>query len=402
MGRLGKGEFATAMQMLRRNRGRSLLTMSGIIIAVVAVVTIVGIGNGAEQQLNDQATRLGKDLITVRPGQASSGLQAAPVSGTLSTADVQRIQHTKSVGSVTTLSYVSGGITAGTTDQHYDVPVIGADPNLPDMVRQSLAYGTFFETDATGSNKVILGAAVAQSMFDQNVPLGQELTILGKQFIVAGIFSSFQTAPLSLDVDFNNAVFIANDTAAALTNNSAPLYEVLVRPDTPEDGAAVVDRLNGALLAAHGGQHDFSVLTQSQTIAVTRNILDLFTAVVAGVASIALLVGGVGIMNVMLVSVVERMQEIGIRKAVGATNQQILRQFMIEAATLSVIGALIGIVVSFLVEIGLRLATNLTPTITWQAVCGATLVSVIVGVLFGTVPALQAARKEPIAALRNE
>lgn len=410
---LMKGEIKTATRTLRRNRGRSLLTMFGIIIGVASVVTMVGIGEGIKDQVGLQTNRLGKDLITIRPGDSlarSSGtspfdfswLLSSGTGGQLQPNDITTVQHTPGVVSVVPLSIISGGITSGEHNRHYDALVIGTEPNLPSMLHQDLAYGTFFDNTSTAADKVIIGSHIAQVLYDESVPLGQSLTILGKTFIVTGIFSDFQTAPLSVDADFNNAVFISYDTARQMTNGSTPLYEILARPRDAGQTGAVVDRLTGSLLAAHGGQRDFTVLAQQQTISVTQTILNLLTTLISGVAAIALIIAGVGIMNVMLVSVTERMHEIGIRKAIGATNSQILRQFIVEAAVLSVTGGLIGVVLSFVVAIGLRLMTSLTPMITWQVVLIACGVSIAVGVLFGTIPALKAARKDPISALRNE
>ena len=413
MGWLMKGELKIAIRTLRRNRARSALTMFGIIIGVASVVTVVAIGEGIKQQVGMQTDRLGKDLITIRPGDSLSrvpdnsftslGWLFSPgMNGQLQQNDIRVIGKTPGVGSVVPLSVVSGGVTSGEHNRHYNALVIGTEPSLPDILHQDLAYGTFLDNTSTTIDKVVIGSHIAQLLYDESVPLGQNLTILGRRFIVTGIFNDFQTAPLSVDADFNNAVFISYDTAQQITNANAPIYEILARPRNADQTDAVVDGLTGSLLAAHGGQHDFTVLAQHQTITVTESILNLLTMLIAGVAGISLLIAGVGIMNVMLVSVAERMHEIGIRKAIGATNSQILRQFIIEAATLSIVGGLVGVLVAFIVEIVLRLVTNLTPTITWPVVVLACAVSMGVGVLFGTIPALKAARKDPISALRNE
>lgn len=408
MGRLMKGEFTTAIGTLRRNKGRSLLTMFGIVIAVASVVTVVGISQGVTDQVSEQTARLGKDVLTVLPGQVSpggifDGLGAfnQPVSGTLSSSDIQTISQTPGVKTVLPLSMVGGGVVSGQDRRHHDIPIIGTTPDFPTLMGQSVTYGAFFDNSGDAVNKVILGANVASELFDQNVPLGQTVTILGQQFIVSGILGESQTVPFAANADFNGAVFIANSEAQALTNNTARIYEILVRA-TPAQAAIVAGRLSDRLAGAHGGQHDFTVLRQGQTINVTNNILQLLTLLTVIVAAISLLVGGIGIMNVMLVSVTERMHEIGIRKALGATNRQVLRQFVIEAAVLSVAGALAGVLVAATTELILRIFTGLAPAPSWQAAATACLVSVAVGVLFGTIPALKAARKDPISALRNE
>lgn len=412
MGRLMKGEFTTAVRTLQRNKGRSLLTMLGIIIGVASVVTVASIGQGVEQQVSDQTQRLGKDLITVRPGRFDRTVSVNDVLGNIgnggsvqagglvSDRDILAIRKTPGVQTAIPLSVISDGVQAG--GRHYNIPIIGSDAGLPEMLNQTLAYGSFFDHGSNAVDKVVLGSHLARTLFEQNVPLGQTVTILGHDFIVSGIFSDFQTVPFTMDADFNNAAFISTGQAQTLTNNHAVVYEVLVRPEKLQQTDAVVTNVSNTLLLAHGGQHDFSVLKQGQTIVVANAILRLLTALIIGVASISLLVGGVGIMNVMLVSVTERMHEIGIRKAVGATNRQILMQFMIEAGLLSVSGAFAGVVLSFIFAIILRIFTDLDPVITWNVVVIACLASVLIGVIFGTAPALKASRKEPIGALRNE
>ena len=405
-----KGHVRTAVTMLRRNKGRSFLTMVGIIFGVTSVVTIVSIGEGVKYQINAQTEHLGKDLITIRPGQLLSpsatftGLTQPlqGLSGQLSGADVTAVTKTGGVAEAAPLSIVSGGVTSGENGRHFNVPVIGTTSALPGLLNQSLAFGAFFSTDMTGSDKVVLGSHLSRALFDDNVPLGQSVTMLGHQFIVVGIFNDFQTAPLSIDVDFNNVAFIQYASAASISNSSSPIYEILARPTHVSQTDTVVSRLTSSLLIAHGGQQDFTVLKQSQTIAVADRILNLLTALTAGVAAIALLIGGIGIMNVMLVSVTERMHEVGIRKAVGATNRQILGQFITEATVLSVAGAILGIALSAVVAVALRVFSPLAPVVTWQVALIACVVAIGIGVLFGSAPALKAARKDPIEALRNE
>ena len=410
---LTKGNIKTAIHTLRRNKIRSILTMLGVIIGVASVVTIVSIGEGVKQQVNAQTEHLGKDLITIRPGQLLNESVSNQLSGNdllgnvsqvggLSNQDIRTVSQTSGVASSVPLSLVTSNVISSESKQPYNALVIGTDQQLPAILHQSIEFGSFFSDNQTSIYNVIIGSHIAQLLYTENVPLGQTLTVLGHQFVVEGIFNDFQPAPLSLDVDFNNAIFIPYTAAEQITNGDSTIYEILARADSVNQTDRVANNLNSNLLAAHGGQHDFTVLKQSQTLAVTDNILNLLTALIGGVAAIALLVGGIGIMNVMLVSINERMHEVGIRKAVGATNRQILSQFVTEAAVLSVSGGFIGVLLSLIVDIILRIFTNLAPSITWQIVVLAFIVSVGIGLLFGSVPALQAARKDPIEALRNE
>ncbi len=220
--------------------------------------------------------------------------------------------------------------------------------------------------------------------------------------MVAGIFNSFNATPLSREANFNNAIFIPNSTAESLTNDTAPTYEIFARAKQVNQTSIVAKNIAAALDTEHGGVSNLSVSTGNQNIAQNNNILNLLTGLIAGVAAVSLLVAGIGIMNVMLVSVSERVREIGIRKAVGATNQQIRSQFMAEAAFISLIGGILGLALAFIIDMAIRASTYLTPIITWQSVVLATGVSLIIGIVFGTIPATRAASKDPIEALRTE
>jgi putative ABC transport system permease protein len=234
------------------------------------------------------------------------------------------------------------------------------------------------------------------------VPLGHAFTIGGEEFIVRGILEDFNNTPLSDRANYNSAIFIPYDVAQKLTKDNAVVYEILAKTANENDIQPAIADIEKNLQASHGGQEDFSVLEPNEAVAVKNNVLTLMTGLISGVAAISLLVGGIGIMNVMLVSVTERMHEIGIRKAIGATNRQILSQFMIESSLLSLTGGIIGVVIAFALDGLLRFFTNLRPVITWEVVLIAFGVSLIVGIIFGSIPALKAAQKDPIEALRSQ
>ncbi|MDQ5886568.1 MAG: putative transport system permease protein, partial [Patescibacteria group bacterium] len=225
-------------------------------------------------------------------------------------------------------------------------------------------------------------------------------TIRGEDFIVRGVFEEFAPVTLGQGIDLNRAIFVPDLSLKNVAGEAAPVVRVLVRPDNPDNAKELATNISNAVEEAHGGQNDITVLRQDENLAVNSNVLNLLTGFVAAIAAISLLVGGIGIMNIMLVSVSERTREIGIRKAVGATNRQIRNQFMAEAITLSFIGGLLGIIISFAINFIIRVTSNLTPVITWPVVVIATGVAISVGVLFGTVPAIKAARKDPIESLR--
>lgn len=405
------GHVKAGIDSVRGAKWRNFWTMLGVIIGVASVITIVGIGEGIKQQISGQIHHLGKDLITVRPATIHAAgdtananlnlLSGVTITGSLHDTDVNTIAKTKGISATVPLSAVAGDI-KGENGAYRDGLVIGTTADLPSLLNQSMAYGAFLTNEDIGLHAAVLGAHAASAMFNEDVPLGSEFSIHGQQFIVRGIFNDFSATPLSEEAAFNNAIFIPYDIAQSLTGNTSSTYEILAKPTHSGQTGQVVTALQSRLKEAHGGQTDFVILQQNQNLAANNSIVDLLTKLISGVAAISLLVGGIGIMNVMLVSVTERMHEIGIRKAIGATNRQILSQFIIESSVLSLSGGIIGIGVAFAVDLGLRLFTNLQPAISWQIVVVATGVSLAIGIIFGTIPALKAARKDPIDALRPE
>lgn len=413
MSSMSRGNIKMAVATLRSTKWRSLFTMLGVIIGVVSVVTVVGIGDGVKSQVTGQISELGRDLITVRPGKLSnkgpggalgraSLFTGAATGGSLTQKDLVKIQQTHGVKLAAPLGLVNGNVVVG-TQSISSMPVIATSADLPSVINQPVTSGGFFAADTSQQPFVaVIGSGAAETLFHQATPLGSSFQFMGQTFFVQGIFNQFDTSPLSLSTDFNNAIFIPYTTAQQMTNNNTQLYEVLAKPTDPHKTDTVVSSISGTLSRAYQNQEPFTVLSQDESLAVTNNILDLLTRLIAGIAAISLLVGGIGIMDVMLVSVTERMHEIGIRKALGATNRQILSQFLIESTVLSLTGGLIGILISLLIDYLLRVFTTLTPEISWQAVVVATAVSFLVGITFGSIPALKAARKDPIDALRND
>jgi putative ABC transport system permease protein len=407
---LTRGHFRAGLDSVRATKIRSFGTMLGIIIGVTSVITIVSIGQGIKQQITDQLHHIGGNIITVQPAQiltskaASSNLNLVSGSGItapLTSNDVNTVSTTPGVAASAPFSIATGSLQSetGTYSEDY---VIGTTHQLPTLLNQSLAYGNFWDANNEYANVAVLGQTAAQKMFNVDVPLGHSFKFHGQIFIVQGIFNQFNSAPLGQQVNFNDAVFIPNAVAESLTNNTAPTYEILAEAKNSTQTAALAKLINDGLVKEHGGQGGFQVLSGDQTVAGTNNVLDLLTRLIAGIAAISLLVGGLGIMNVMLVSVSERLHEIGIRKAIGATNRQIMSQFLVESTVLSLSGGLIGIILAILIDIGLRAATYLTPDMSWQIVVISAGVAFLVGIIFGTIPAVKAARKDPILALRSE
>lgn len=403
MATLRNGNIRMAMTTLGNAKGRSFLTMLGIIIGVAAVIVIISVGQGVTNQVQHQSARYGRGALAVRPvtpGGASltSGSFMSAVTTSLSSSDIDSISHTSGVAAVVPLGVVTGSVEA---DTKITTPlVVATSTDFTNIIKNKIAYGGFFDAEP-GSRTAVLGSSIAQKLFEDSVPLGQTFTFRGERFMVAGIFSPFVASPFSLESDLNNAIFIPYTSAKEIVKADPATYQVLVRGSDAVDVSQLSVALHDQLVAAHGGADDITVQPLADKASGQSAMLHLLTIMTFVTAIIALVVGGIGIMNVMLVSVTERTQEVGLRKAIGATNRQILRQFMTEALMLSIIGAFVGVLLA-LATVGLmRLFTTLQPVVVWQACLLVPLVAVLTGVVFGTFPAAKAAMKDPIDALRR-
>ncbi len=397
------GHVRAAVMTMRANRWRSLLTMFGIIVGVASVITIIGISQGVKNEITGQVNAYSKDVITVGSKVANVsefGVSSIPAVSTLTNQDVQAISKIKGVGPVVPLEIISGQ--ASGDKPFKNGIIIATNQNLPLVLNQSVAFGSFFNDHDTNPFSAVLGSNAASGLFGGSIPLGYSFSLRGQLFVVDGVLNSFNATPFSNNTIYNDAIFIPLAAAKQLSHTTGSIYQIMVRVKDPNLLSSVDNSIQKALLTTHSGQNDFSVLLPSQVAANNTGILNLMTELTIGIAVISLFVGGVGIMNVMLVSVTERMHEIGIRKAIGASNRQILSQFLVESTTVSIVGGIIGIILAVLVNGVLRAVTNLTPVLNWQIVVIAAAVSVAIGVIFGSVPAVRASRKEPIDALRND
>ena len=404
------GNFTMAFDSIKTAKLRSFLTMLGIIIGVISVVTIVSIGEGVKHQISGQISNLGPDLITVKPGKTVSRDSSGRISGvnfmssfsgsSLTETDLHVISKTPDIGTVVPMSFVTGAPRVDNID--FDKSYIfGTTEDLPSVLNQKVEYGAFFEKADANKGVAVIGVRIAEDLFKEPVPIGRSMQIRGETFIVRGVFEEFQSTSLTPSADYNSAIFIPINKGKQLSNNQVNIQQILAKPSSPDKTNSTVDALQTRLLASHAGQNDFTILKQEDNLAIANTILNLLTGLISGIAAISLIVGGIGIMNIMLVSVTERTQEIGIRKAVGATNQQILAQFLIESAMISLVGGLIGVAGSIFANFLIRIFTDLQPLVTFPIMGVAILVALVVGIVFGVAPALKAARKDPIEALRQ-
>lgn len=399
------GNFKSALASLRISKTRSFLTMLGIIVGICSVVTFVSLGEGLKHQLVGQIDQLGSDVLTVRSGKfdqsgGSLSLLGFFTTSTLRPKDVASVKAAPHIAASAPFDFVTNS--AG-KDGHVinNIFVIGTTAELPAVLHQQPYYGDFFTDYDQNPNFAVIGSQVAHQLFGELNPVGETFQISGQDFVVRGVFQTSGSGLLSVaETDINTAVFIPFKTALSLAGGNANILQILAKVSPGQNIDSAASALTKQLKAERGA-NDFSVLKQQQLLKVASGLVNTATHFISAIAAISLVVGGIGIMDIMLASVSERTREIGIRKAVGATNRQILHQFLTEGLVLTLGGGLIGIIFSLLIDLFLKLYTTWRPILSWPILIIAVLFSMLIGIIFSAAPALKAARKNPIEALRD-
>jgi putative ABC transport system permease protein len=390
--------WRVAFGSLAANRLRSALTMLGVIIGVSAVVLLVAIGSGAKLEVEAQVQGLGSNLLLVVPGELSFG--SAPTSSRLTLADVDAVARLVGNRNAVAATVTSGELLRAGSHEVF-VTVQGTTETVPEVFARPLGRGEYLRRSDVDTRRrvLVLGATTADRLFADRDPIGRQVSVAGVRFRVIGVLARTGTSSFGgADPDLTAYIPI---TAAQRLLGTQRVDGLAVKAPRLEGIDALGDRIVAELSQRYPGEK-FSAVTQEQILGVVGQILGLLTLVLVAIASISLLVGGVGITNIMLVSVRERTREIGLRKAVGARQRDILVQFLIEAVLLTSAGGLTGIGLGIG---GAVLVDRLSPipaVITWWSVALAFGVSAGVGVFFGVAPARRAGRLDPVTALRSE
>ena len=401
----------TGLEAVRAHRLRSALTMLGILIGIAAVILTVGFGEGASSQIRAQINSLGTNLLIITPGSATS---SGGVNGPLGSATTLTVQDADALSSkvvapdiaaVAPVSMTGDTLTAGAAN--WSTSVVGTTPSWLTARARTVAEGRFL-TEADEKNVAditVLGPVTADKLFGHADPLGQTVDVNGLPLEVVGVLTSAGSSASATNEDDQALVpltTLAQQIGGASRTSVDTIYAEATSPGTL---SAAYQEANTLLLNLHGvsaANADFTINTQQSLLSTAGSVNKTLTILLAGIAAISLLVGGIGVMNIMLVSVTERIREIGLRKALGATPRLIRRQFLVEASLLGLAGGVLGAGVGLAGAVVLPHLVSNAIAISPAATIGAIAVAMLIGLVFGVYPAGRAARLAPIDALRTE
>ena len=395
-----------AFKALARNKLRTSLTMLGMIIGVAAVIAMVALGTGAQVMIEDQIKTQGTNLITVMAGSANAGGVRTGAGGNtrLVPEDAQHLRDLPEIEYVaesigTRLQVIYGA-------QNWNTSAEGTNVDLPVIRAWPLKYGSFFtDEDVKAAAKVVvLGTNVSNTLFGENVdPTDAQIRVRNQVFRVLGVMSSKGTGAAGVNMD--DQIFVPYTTVMKKLTGQQNIQRIYAQAKSADTLDAAAASVTAAMRTAHGtsgGDDDFMVRTAEDIVALASANTSTMTSLLAGIAGVSLLVGGIGIMNIMLVSVTERTREIGLRLAIGARGFDVLLQFLIEAVVISIVGGAAGIGIGYAIATFLNDYQQMAAIVPVNAVVTAVAFSAAVGIFFGFYPARKAAGLDPIEALRFE
>ncbi len=393
----------SALLALAANKVRAALTMLGVVIGVLAVTLLVGVGDGARIYLDEQINGLGTNLVTIVPGRRETrgfGPPAGAVSRPLTMDDVRALEHQGTLLRGVSPVVVGGG-TIRFQGRQRDTTVLGVGPAFGDLRNMHVDRGSFIRDEDVNAHRrvVVLGRTLVRELFGDENALGQPVRVADGRFRVVGVM---EEKGRSLGFDLDDLAFIPATTAQDLFSLDQ-LSQLITATRSKEDAAAAGEEIEEILARRRNGERTFTIQSQDDLLKTFGTLTTAMTFMLLAIASISLIVGGIGIMNIMLVSVRERTREIGVRRAVGATKFDILWQFLLESVVISTVGGAIGLgigaaIVALLKKFAPAVPVALSPWIAFIAFGS----SFVVGVLSGVVPARRAAELDPVDALRYE
>ena len=407
MGLLLRTHLSIALDSLHRNRARTFLSALGIAIGVASIVLIMSLTGGIGSLISASSDKNNANLILVRP---STGKELAEnlideltannpyAKSSLTLDDTTSIAKLGNIEAVAPIASNISAVTIG--DKSYQsINVVATNADLVKTAKLALKNGQFFEESGTHNNAAVIGHDLATKLFGTTDILARTFQYGDQKFIIVGVLEKTDSPINYNGVDFDNSILIDINFTSSF-ESSIQIQQINVRTTTTDSTESVAEEIKTKLTNSKKGDTTFQVLTGSSNFQPAGSLLSIISSMLTLVASISLIVGGVGIMNIMLVSVSERTREIGIRKAVGASSGNILLQFLFESIILSFIGGIMGIALGYATAFAISLITPFAPHISWSILGITCLTSLIVGVIFGVYPAAKAATKDPITSLK--
>lgn len=392
-----------ARESLKANRLRTFLTITGVAIGVASIVAILSLSDGAKKLVTKQVDSVGGNIAVIRSGSPSKQESTADIINsqtqgsytTLTEADLQKVAAIENIKSTVPVSF--GYFKVKGDGKEQQGTVVGTSADFLTVNKIELQSGEFVARD---NSPVVIGAQLSVDLFGTEESLGKTIVIKNQKHYVGGIIKR-QSSPLNINgVDLNSAAILTSGQLKSL-NPAAPLQQITVEADSVSSLDKVVIDINKTLLTQHGGEQDFRVLSGGDIAEPQSQLFSVIAGVTTAVAAISLFVGGIGIMNIMLVNVAERTREIGIRKALGATRGDIMGQFMIESIIMALTGGVVGVILGLGVAFSFSLFLVFEISFSLGMLLAAMITAGLVGVVFGLYPALRAAGNSPIAALNK-
>lgn len=407
MALLFRTHLRLACTSIKENRTRSFLTCLGIAIGIASIILILSLTGSVANLITNEVSDIGSDLIVVRPSTTKDSVTTVIEELTTSNSFQKSNLAISDSGLIEKINQVTAAapiaITHNTVTNDDNTvasaTMLGTTPSFNTIEPLTLRYGTFLN-DKNQENSVVIGHMLSLLLFNTLNPVGRTLEFHGQRFMVIGVLEEI-TDTINFDnIDLNNAIIMDINTLEKLVG-SLQVQQINVRVETTGALESVSNEIKTKLQEAKSGDTNFSVAYGDDITHPASALLNIISGMLAIVAGISLVVGGIGVMNIMLVSVAERTHEIGIRKAVGASANNILMQFMFEALILSVFGGFLGIILGYILAFFVSVVTPFTPYISWQILAVTFLTTVLVGIIFGIYPALKAASKNPIESLKH-
>ncbi len=403
-----KTHYKLARTAIKEHRTRSFLTCLGIAIGVASIILILSLMGSISNLVKDEINGLGNDLMVVRPNftkdtvtniveelTSSHSFQKS----NLTISDVETIKQNKNVAAAAPVA-ISVNTIASEKNTLSSVPVLGTNLDFIKIEPLPLRFGAFL-SEKNEENSVILGHTLSLALFNTiNSTVGKTITIMGEKYMVVGVLDEINKSINFDNIDLDNAL-IMDITSLSQTSGSAQIQQINIKATNTDGMATLSEELTKALVEQKHGDDNFKVFYGEEITHPASSLFGIISGMLTTVAAISLVVGGIGVMNIMLVSVAERNREIGIRKAVGASSRNILMQFLFESLILSISGGAMGLILGYILAFLLSTITPFAPFISWEIIVITLLTTIIVGVLFGIYPAIKAASRNPIESLKH-